>query len=81
MSQRSSVVESIIRPVSERRYGIAGSAAPTKTPIACCDSIFLKEAICRYTARPRGVPLPGNATNGQEKRSNIERPQSISKPI
>lgn len=44
-----------------------GSAAPTKTPTACCASICPTASICLPSARPNSTPSRGTSTTGPEK--------------
>src|SRR3954453_15193920 len=52
-----------------------GSAAPTRTPTDCCDSIFLKAPISACIAHRRSPPWPKPSTPGLGRLSTGKHPQ------
>ena len=55
-----------------------GSAAPTRTPTACCASTCPRAPTCRCSRRPNSTPSPPGSTVGRARRSASRHPTRCS---
>src|SRR5215213_2195930 len=55
-----------------------GSAAPTRTPMACCASTYPRAPTCRCSRKPNSTPSPPGSTAGRARRLALRHPMRCS---
>src|SRR4051812_43105021 len=55
-----------------------GSAAPTRTPMACCASTYPRALTCRCSRKPNSTPSPPGSTAGRARRLALRHPMRCS---
>src|SRR6266446_10819619 len=60
---------------------VHGSAVPTRTPMACSDSIFRKEPTCRCTRKPISTKWPASSMSGHARPWDLKPRQRNLTPV